>query len=126
MIPQMPFNHHLGLRVTRMYKDGLALECEFRPEWTNGFGTLHGGVTATLIDAAIGIAVIAHSGGRTTNTVELKVNYLRPGVGDKFHCRSRLVKTGRTLVFGEAEVRDRNGALVATGTATYILLDPKT
>jgi acyl-CoA thioesterase len=112
--------------VTRIYKDGLGLEIAFRPELANGYGTLHGGVSATMIDSAMGLAVIVHSGGRPTNTVEMKVNFLRPGVGEKFHCRSRLTKTGKTLVFGEAEVRDRHGKLVATGTATYIFLDLET
>ena len=119
----MPFNHHLGLRVVRMFKDGLALECELRPEMKNWHGTLHGGVTATLIDAAIGVAAIAHSGGRQLSTVDLKVNYLRPAVEAPFHCRATLVKAGKTLVFGEAKVRDGRGRVVATGQATYIYND---
>jgi uncharacterized protein (TIGR00369 family) len=123
LIPQMPFNHHLGFHVARMYKDGLTMECTARPEMTNGHGTLHGGVTAALIDAAIGVAVIALAGGRPAGTVEMKVNYLRPGRDDKFHCRSRVLKMGRTLVFAEAVVRDGRGRVVATGQATYIYLE---
>lgn len=119
----MPFNHHLGLKVTRMYKDGLTLECELRPELQNGHGTLHGGVTATLVDAAIGMGIIALAGGRPAGTVELKVNFLRPGVEGKFRCRSRILKAGKTLAFGEAVVRDHQGHVLATGTATYIYLE---
>jgi uncharacterized protein (TIGR00369 family) len=120
----MPFNHHLGLRVTRLFKDGLALECAFRPEMGNWLGTLHGGVTAALVDISIGMAVIAHSGGCRVSTVELKTNYLRPAVDGPFRCRARLIKTGRTLVFGETVIRDARSRVVATGTATYIYLDP--
>ena len=123
LIPQMPFNHHLGIHIVRMFKDGLALECEFRPEMQNRLGTLHGGVTATLVDAAIGVAAIALSGGRRLTTVDLKVNYLRPAVQGKFHCRAHLVKAGKTLVFGDAKVRDGQGRLVASGQATYIYLE---
>jgi acyl-CoA thioesterase len=123
LIPQMPFNHHLGLHVLRMFKDGLALECELRPEMQNGHGTLHGGVTASLVDAAIGIAAIALSGGRRLSTVDLKVTYLRPALEGKLHCRAHLVKSGRTLVFGEAKVRAGHGKVVATGQATYIYLE---
>jgi uncharacterized protein (TIGR00369 family) len=119
----MPFNHHLGLHVARMYKDGVALECELRPEMKNLHGTLHGGVTATLVDAAIGVAAIALSGGRLLSTVDLKVNYLRPAVEGKFHCRAHLEKAGKTLVFGEAKVRDARGRVVATGQATYIYIE---
>jgi uncharacterized protein (TIGR00369 family) len=119
----MPFNQHLGLHVVRMFKDGIALECELRPEMKNWHGTLHGGVTATLVDAAIGVAAIALSGGRRLSTVDLIVNYLRPAVEGKFRCRAHLVKAGKTLVFGEAKVRDGSGRLVATGQATYIYLE---
>lgn len=123
LIPQMPFNQHLGLHIVRMFKDGLALECELRPEMQNGHGTLHGGVTASLVDASIGIAAIALSGGRRLSTVDLKVSYLRPAVAGKLHCRAHLEKSGRTLVFGEATVRDGRGTVVATGQATYIYLE---
>lgn len=122
LILRMPFNHHLGLKVTRLYKDGLAMECEIEPHKQNMLGTLHGGVTATLIDAAIGVAVIGGMGGRPATTVELKVNYLRPATQGKVHARARLVKIGKTLVFGTAEVRDGHGHLVAAGSATYMLL----
>jgi acyl-CoA thioesterase len=88
----------------------------------NGLGTLHGGVTATLIDAAIGMAVIALAGGQPASTVEMKVNYLRPGLQGKFRCRSRILKMGKTLAFGEAVLRDSHGRIVATGHATYIFL----
>ena len=109
--------------MARMFKDGITMECTLRPEMTNGHGTLHGGVTATLIDAAIGVAVIALAGGRPAGTVEMKVNFLRPGVEGKFRCRSRILKAGKTLVFGEAVVRDSHGRVVATGHATYIFLE---
>lgn len=119
----MPFNHHLGLLVTRLFKDGLSLECAFRPEMRNWLGTLHGGVTAALVDISVGMAVIAHSGGRRVSTVELKTTYLRPAIEGPFHCRARLIKTGRTLVFGETVIRDAHSRVVATGSATYIYLD---
>lgn len=123
MIPRMPFNCHLGLHIVRMFKDGLALECEMRKDMQNGHGTLHGGVTATLVDAAVGIAAIALSGGRRLSTVDLKVTYLRPAVEGKLHCRAHLIKAGKTLVFGEAKVRDARGKVIASGQATYIYLE---
>jgi acyl-CoA thioesterase len=123
LIAEIPFNEYLGLHAARMFKDGIALECELRPEMKNRHGTLHGGVTATLVDAAIGVAAIALSGGRPVGTVDLKVNYLRPAAEGKFNCRAHLVKAGKTLIFGEAKVRDGRGRVVATGQATYIYLE---
>ncbi len=122
LILKMPFNHHLGLRVTRVYKDGLTLECEVRPEMTNGLGTLHGGVTASLVDAAVGIAVIGARGGAPATTVEMKLNYLRPATHGKVRARARLLKVGRTLAVGSVDVHDAHGHAIATALLTYMLL----
>lgn len=118
----MPFNHHLGLRVSRVWTDGLTLECQIRETLKNGLGTLHGGVTATLVDVSIGLAVIGQLGGQPATTVELKVNYLRPATNGKVVARARIVKLGKTLVTGTAEVKDPHGHLIAIGSATYMQL----
>lgn len=117
------FNQHLGLRVTRVYRDGIAMECLIEPHKLNLFGTLHGGVTATLVDAAAGVAIIAFLGGTPATTVELKVNYLRPAAHGKVHARSRIVKIGKTLAFATVDVKDSHGRLIAAGAATYMVLE---
>lgn len=120
---RISFNQHLGFRLTRVYKDGVALECVIEPHKLNLLGTLHGGVTATLIDAAAGVAIISHLGGRPATTVELKVNYLRPATHGKVRARSRIVKLGKTLSFATVDVKDSHGRLIATGSATYMALE---
>ena len=82
-----------------------------------------GGVTATLVDAAAGVAIIGHLGGRPATTVDLTVSYLRPVTQGKVHARSRIVKMGKTLAFATVEVKDSHGRLIATGSATYMLLE---
>ncbi len=120
LLLKMPFNHLLGMKVSRVYADGLTMEMEIADGIRNGLGTLHGGATATLIDAAIGVAIIGQLGGQMATTVELKVNYLRPAVSGKVRARARVVKLGKTLAFGTAEVHDTHGKLVASGSATYL------
>ncbi len=118
----MPFNHLLGFKVTRLFKDGLSLECEVTELKQNGMGTLHGGVTATMVDAAIGIALIGQLGGGKATTVELSVSYLRPATHGKVQARARLLKVGKTLAMGTAEVHDPHGRMIASGSATYMIL----
>ncbi len=120
---RISFNQHLGLRVTRVYRDGIAMECRIEPHKLNLLGTLHGGVTATLVDAAAGVAIISFLGGRPATTVELKVNYLRPATQGKVHARSRILKLGRTLAFASVDVKDSHGRLIAAGSATYMVLE---
>ncbi|MBE7544049.1 MAG: PaaI family thioesterase [Bryobacteraceae bacterium] len=123
MLGRMPFNDLLGLRVVRVYQDGLTMEMDVTPRVHNILGTLHGGATATLIDAAVGVAIIGHFGGqRQTTTVDMKLNYLRPVAAGKVRARSRFIKLGKTLVVSSCEVKDAHGHLIATALVTYMLL----
>lgn len=122
LMPQMPFNHLLGMKVSRVYADGLTLEMEITDRMKNILGTLHGGATAALIDAAIGVSIIGQLGGRPATTVEMKVNYLRPAKEGKVRARAKIVKLGKTLAVATAEVHDPHGHIIATGSATYLML----
>lgn len=58
---RMPFNRLLGIRVARLHADGVTIECKVRDPLRNLAGVLHGGVTATMADAAAGIALSQHA-----------------------------------------------------------------
>ncbi len=119
----MPFNTLLGLRLTRLHKDGLTIECAVREELLNAAAVLHGGVTATMADAAVGIALNRHLGGsRRITTIELKISYLRPVASGKVYARAYLVKVGSTVCVGRADLTDADGQLVATALVTYMIL----
>jgi uncharacterized protein (TIGR00369 family) len=123
----MPFNTLLGIRLTRLHKDGLTIECEVRPELRNGAGVLHGGVSAALADAAVGIALTRHFGAaRPLTTVELKINYFRPVATGKILARAYLIRIGSSLCVGRADLMDSSGDLAGTALVTYMLLDSRT
>jgi acyl-CoA thioesterase len=125
-LPNMPFNALLGIRLHKMHKDGITIRCKVKPELLNSAGVLHGGVTATLADAAVGIATTRHYQGRPITTVELKVNYFRPLAPDSIvYARARLLRTGQTLSIGEVEIRDAHRNLAGFAIVTYILLDTR-
>lgn len=123
LIPRMPFNEHLGLRVSRRFSDGLEMQLTIQPWQHNILGGLHGGVTAALVDAAIGVAVFGHYGGKRATTVELNINYLRPVTHGKVRARARIVKAGKRLAFGTAEVTDEKKRVLASASATYMVLE---
>jgi acyl-CoA thioesterase len=117
------FNATLGFKVVRVWKDGITMEVQVRPELTNIFGSLHGGVTATLVDAAAGVALFGQLGGlRQITTVELKLNYLNPAGHGKVRARSRIIKLGKTLAVITVDVHDAHNRAVATALVTYMLL----
>lgn len=117
----MPFNDLLGIRLVEEHEDGVTIEMPIREDLHNGYHVLHGGATATLVDAALGIAITRKWPDRLTSTVEMKLNYLRPAVSGTLTARSRFVKTGRTLIVGTVDVTDDAGRGVAFGLLTYML-----
>lgn len=122
MMGQLPFNSLLGLKLTRRHEDGVTVECPIRPEYFNIHQTLHGGVTAALVDVAGGFATTAHYGGRRCATVEMKINYFLPLTGRKATARARILRAGKTLCVSQVEVHSSKGALAAAALITYMLL----
>lgn len=109
--------------MIRFHKDGVTVACAVRPELLNSQGVLHGGVTATLVDAAVGMSSVRHlNGKRLVTTVELKLNYFLPITEGRITARGRLLRVGSSLIVGSVEVKDHRRRLAAFGTATYKIL----
>jgi len=118
----MAFNKLLGMRLVAVHKDGVTIEVEVRPEMMNGAGVLHGGVTATMADAAAGIATNRQVGGRPITTVELKINYFRPVTKGHVRARAHLIRVGSTLVISRVDLTDSDKKLIGTALVTYMIL----
>ncbi|MFZ5634389.1 MAG: PaaI family thioesterase [Bacillota bacterium] len=90
------------------------------------YGKVHGGVLATLVDAATAVAINRKIGpDRGAATVEMKINYLKPVEEGTLYARGEVVHLGRTLAVGSAWVRDHRGQMLAYGTGTFFLSDVK-
>ena len=105
-IRSMSFNQLVGIRLVRIHKDGVTIECKLRPDLMNAHGVLHGGVTATMADAAVGIAITTRLGRPAATTVEMKLNYMRPVTGRKITARCYLLRMGSTLCIGRVDLFD--------------------
>lgn len=92
-------------------------------------GFVHGGVIATLADHTAGGAARSVSGEKDVLTVEFKINYLRPAIGDHLRCTATVLRAGKTVIVAEALVYASNGGketLVAKLTETlFVADDPK-
>ena len=114
---RIPFNRRCGFRVTRWDDDGIRMEVDETDDLSNGAGSVHGGVVATLIDTAANAAAIPVADfvpGSQVVTVSMTVHYTGPARG---HLVADAVCTrrGRTLTSVSVDVRDGDGALVAHG-----------
>ncbi|PWA10684.1 hypothetical protein DCC39_10995 [Pueribacillus theae] len=92
-----------------------------RWEMYNGIGIIHGGVTATFIDNAMGRTLYICYPGELTRqvTVDLNIHYLKGGTGEKLIAETELIQMGRSLAVLECAVRDEDGDLVAKATGTF-------
>ena len=94
----MGFREHVSLQL-----DGGSVVVDAADEHLNPHGTVHGGLLATMLDAAMGEAV-AEAGGERPVTVALTVTYLEPGRPGRLEATARVRKRGKRLMVVEAEV----------------------
>ncbi len=124
-LTRVPFNALLGMRLHRVHRDGITVECTLRDELRNSARVAHGGVAAAMADAAVGIAIQRHfGGGRRITTVELKINYFLPVTEGRIFARSHLLRIGSTLCVGSVDLTDEHGRAIGTAIVTYMLIDP--
>jgi uncharacterized protein (TIGR00369 family) len=118
--PHRPFYDLLGLRVdTRT--DQAMVHLAYRPELANSRGNVHGGATASLLDATLARAVRLHDPSLAgAVTVDITTHFLQPGVGT-LTGTGQVVSFGRTIAVAEAIVLDPYGTRVARATGTFRL-----
>ena len=122
----IPFNHLLGIQISRAHSDGVTLHCKVKNSLLNSNKVLHGGVSASIADAAVGVAIQHRfAGKRAITTVELKVNYFRPVAEGTLFARARLLRVGSTLCIGQVDLTDDKKNLVGVAIVTYIFLDAR-
>jgi len=91
---------------------------------TQQAGFAHGGVSASLVDSAVGIALCTMiDQSNTITTINLQVNFLAPAKPGSLTARARIVHKGKRTAVGECQVADEDGKLVSKGTATYLILE---
>lgn len=131
------FNRVLGLHITKLQPDGVAGSIEMRPELVGHytFNRLHGGVISAAIDAMGGLASMAAIGARHMDeppeqrlhrfgklgTIDLRVDYLRPGIGERFDITAEVLRLGSRVCSVRMEFRGPGGKLMATGAGAYMV-----
>jgi uncharacterized protein (TIGR00369 family) len=91
----------------------------------NPIGSVHGGVTATILDSAMACAI--HSKlpqGTAYTTLEIKVNYIRPIIIEtgRLTCVGEVIHMGRRMATAEGKLYDAAGKLYAHATTTCMVL----
>src|SRR6266850_5063194 len=130
----VPFNKVLGLKVESLDPQAPKLRFDMKPELIGNSRRqiLHGGVISAVLDVAAGFAIhLAVSKIRaeqpheghfpTIGTIDLRVDYLRPGRGNYFIATGRVVRLGNRVAVAHMELNNDSGELIATGGAAYMV-----
>lgn len=134
---QISFNEYMGFKVTSFVPGATKICFTMRPELVGHYqhGRLHGGVISSVLDVAGGLAVMMGIAEYFHNetadqvmarftalaTIDLRVDYLRQGVGTEFVAIPELVRLGKRVGVTRASLFNDEGTLIATGNASYIV-----
>ena len=119
-----PFGRHVGMSVDEIEIDRVVVRMHGEPHIMNALGAVHGGATATLLDAAAAATAWATPEARPTTrgmTVALAINYIGAGRQDDMIAEGIVVSRGGTLTIVDVVARDSDGRIVAKAQATYKL-----
>ena len=121
---EIPVNDHLGFRIEESPdpKEKIVLSWTVPPEYCNSTGNVQGGMLATFADSLLGGAASAYlPDDHFPALAEMKISIFRPAPGgSKLRGEGYIVKSGKRVLFAEAEIKDSEGRLIARASATEI------
>ena len=130
----VPFNGLLGLKVESLGPEAPKLRFDMRPELIGNARRqiLHGGVISAVLDVAAGFAIhlavirqraesAQESHFPSIGTIDLRVDYLRPGRGNHFIATGRVVRLGNRVAVAHMDLVNDSDELIATGGAAYMV-----
>src|SRR5262245_581284 len=120
LVESSPFYRWTGMRVVAAERGAVRVALDLGEQHANLQGFAHGGILATIADAAMGLSVrSALEPGRRHVTIELGMHYLRAVRTGTVTAAGRAVRVGREIAYAEATISDEHGTDVARASGTY-------
>ncbi len=104
--------------------DGVAVSTlQIRPEHINPHGALHGGIPYTMLDTAMGAAVMTKvPDGHWCSTIDIHTRYLRPCTGGTITVTATVRRAGRRVSHVDAVAVDDGGNEIVTAAGTFAVV----
>ncbi len=134
---KIPFNKLIGMKIETLDLDKIGIRFEMSPELVGNFtrGNLHGGVISSVLDVTGGLVawtgIMKKMEGQSFDeiserfnkigTFDIRVDYLRPGLGEYFIATGSTLRTGNKVSVTRMELHNDKGILIAVGTGTYVV-----
>ena len=118
------FTHRLGAETVTAGDGVCEMGLEVGEFHQSSASRAHGGVLFSLLDTAMGRAVITKLGeGRGCATIEAKINYFRPVQSGRIVARAEVVRMTRRTAYVEGRITDEEGNDLARCSGTFMLMD---
>lgn len=131
----IPFNRLLGMRLDEITDTHITMSFSMKKELIGNYlhGILHGGVISSVLDMAGGVAVMVAAIKKhpdksleeltailgKSSTINLHVDYLRPGKGESFLAKGFVIQSGRQISFARMELFTQDNELIASASGAY-------
>jgi len=131
------FNQVLGLKITHLKPERVMARLDMKPQLVGhyAYNRIHGGVISAGLDAMGGLACMAAIGARHMDespeqrlhrfaklgTIDLRIDYLRPGIGAYFELRAEVLRLGSRVASTRMEFLGPDGKLLSCGSGAYIV-----
>ena len=125
------------MQITSLAFDDVCIRFDMKDELIGNEikKVLHGGVISSVLDVTgsvtVAVGVLKEMEGRPMTevierylkigTVDLRIDYLKPGAGTCFQARGYVLRTGSTLAVARMELRDEEEQLISVATGTYLV-----
>jgi len=132
---RIPFNKLLGIKVELISYERIKVLIQMRDELMGHYSRrmLHGGVISSVIDVAGGLSAFMgiqqKMAGETLetrlrrfgrlSTIDLRVDFLRPGIGKWFVATAYALRTGNKVAVTRIELINDQNEVIAVGTGSY-------
>lgn len=133
----MPFHRLLKVQIATLTATDVEVRIDMREELVGNFirGMLHGGVISSILDLTGGLVasveLLKHLEGLDVEelakrmakigTIDLRVDYLRPGKGEFFTATGSVLRKGSKVAVVRTELINDQKVLIAAGTGTYLV-----
>jgi uncharacterized protein (TIGR00369 family) len=134
----VPFNKLLGLKIGALDPKRPKIRFDMRPELIGNprRQILHGGVISSVLDVMAGVvihvAIFEQEGSHAMTedgrpefpnmgTIDLRVDFLRPGRGAYFIASGEVVRMGKRIAVAHMQLENDADELIATGSAAYVV-----
>lgn len=130
-----PFTQFLGIKGCILDESNSVLRFKKQATWIGNYhlGSLHGGVIAGILDATGAILVLTEQYRKgqvysfekqkdkaaKISTIDLHVDYLKPGTGDMFYATGEVLRIGNRVAVVRVNLQNDAGQLIAVATGTY-------